>query len=267
MPQLDTTSALITAVASAGISFWLALHLLGKLNKRFDRKSQRVLAMIAMVSFSIGFGGVLNELIGFPLQGLNIRWEKIVTFFIANMLVIPAIFVGIAFAIRSKPIEPPKFELASKTVTSVPTNFRYKHAIYLTLLAGTFFLTYKVYENHHNPVFEKYLGVDTEKCIADFPPTSLVRFFIDKDTRTVLSMAKDLDDGSTHNFIFKNCDIFNSINWKCGGEFVGNGYAIISPKTEMTNGEKVIYNPQFPSNDKCGGTQYRKATFLTSLRF
>ena len=104
MPQLDTTSALITAAASAGIGFWIAFLLLSKLNKRFERKSQRVLSMIGMVSFGVGLSGMLNELIGFPLQGLNIRWEKIVTFVIANMLVLPAIFVGIAFALSKKEV-------------------------------------------------------------------------------------------------------------------------------------------------------------------
>ena len=80
--QFNITTALITALVSAVIGFGLAFYIQRILNRRMQKKSQRFLVYIAMISFGIGLTAFLNELIGFPLQGLQIRNDKLVGYVI-----------------------------------------------------------------------------------------------------------------------------------------------------------------------------------------
>jgi hypothetical protein len=100
--QLNITAALITALISAVLGFGLAFYIQRILNSRMQKKSQRLLVYIAMISFGIGLTAFLNELIGFPLQGLQIRHEKLVGYVIFNMLLIPIILLVLAKLIGLK---------------------------------------------------------------------------------------------------------------------------------------------------------------------
>jgi hypothetical protein len=100
--QLNTTSALATAVISAIIGFGLAFYIERKLSGGMQKKSQKILTSIAMISFGYGLMATLNEVIGFPLQGLSIRYDKLAVFVVANMLFLPIIFLAIAKLIGLK---------------------------------------------------------------------------------------------------------------------------------------------------------------------
>ena len=100
--QFNITTALITALVSAVIGFGLAFYIQRILNRRMQKKSQRFLVYIAMISFGIGLTAFLNELIGFPLQGLQIRNDKLVGYVIFNILLIPIILLAIAKLIGLK---------------------------------------------------------------------------------------------------------------------------------------------------------------------
>jgi hypothetical protein len=100
--QLNTTTALATAVLSAVIGFGLAFYIERKLSSGMQKKSQKILTSIAMISFGYGLMATLNEVIGFPLQGLSIRYDKLAVFVVANMLFLPIIFLAIAKLIGLK---------------------------------------------------------------------------------------------------------------------------------------------------------------------
>ncbi len=94
--QLNTTTALVTALLSAVIGFGLAFFIERKLSGGMQNKSQKILTSIAMISFGYGLMATLNELIGFPLQGLQIRYDKLVGFVFANILFLPIVLLVIA---------------------------------------------------------------------------------------------------------------------------------------------------------------------------
>lgn len=100
--QLNTTAALATAILSAVIGFGLAFYLEKKISGGMQKKSQKILTSIAMISFGYGLMATLNEVIGFPLQGLSIRYDKLVVYVIANMLFLPIIFIAVAKLIGLK---------------------------------------------------------------------------------------------------------------------------------------------------------------------
>jgi len=274
VPQLDTTSALITALASAGIGFGLAFFLLGILNKRFERKSQRVLAMIAMVSFGVGLSGVLNEVIGFPLQGLNIRWEKVVTFVIANTLFIPAIFVGIAFAIRGKTVaqtalvETPNIAIEQKRKS-------WQQPVYGFAAAGTAISIALLYAAIQPTIFETYSFVkDSSQCTERLnpQPISLIKFGVKPLSAEVVAIVKFTTNEEKRVASFKECKIFNEQNWSCGGELkqtAGNRGFYTEGLIEMIDGN-IKYTPSTLPIDiefRDCGTIYKRASILSVFTF
>jgi predicted membrane protein len=104
--QLNTTAALATAVLSAVIGFGLAFYIERKLSGGMQKKSQKILTSLAMISFGYGLMATLNEVIGFPLQGLKIRGDKLVVYVVANMLFLPIILLVIAklIGLRNKTV-------------------------------------------------------------------------------------------------------------------------------------------------------------------
>ena len=120
--QLNTTTALATALISAVIGFGLAFYIERKLSGGLQNKSQKILTSIAMISFGYGLMATLNEVIGFPLQGLQIRYDKLVGYVIFNMLLIPIVLLVMAklMGLKVKAGEPTisNYEQPTKTRTS-----------------------------------------------------------------------------------------------------------------------------------------------------
>jgi hypothetical protein len=100
--ELNTTTALVTAIISAGIGFGLAFFIERKISANMQKKSQKTLVAIAMLSFGYGLMATLNEVFGFPLQGLNIRYDKLVAYVLVNILILPIIFILIAKSMSAK---------------------------------------------------------------------------------------------------------------------------------------------------------------------
>jgi hypothetical protein len=102
MSELNTTAALSTALLSSAAGFGLAFYIAAKINKGMLSKSQKVLVYVAMTSFGLGLMGVLNELIGFPLQGLSIRGVKVLQYVVANIFIFPIVFLAIAYFLKKR---------------------------------------------------------------------------------------------------------------------------------------------------------------------
>jgi hypothetical protein len=117
--QLNTTTALATALISAVIGFGLAFYIERKLSGGLQNKSQKILTSIAMISFGYGLMATLNEVIGFPLQGLQIRYDKLVGYVIFNILLIPIIFLVMAklMGLKVKAGEPTIYNYEQQTKT------------------------------------------------------------------------------------------------------------------------------------------------------
>ena len=90
--EINTSGAFATAAISSLLGFGLAFFWFDKIKIKTSTKSQRVLLSIASISIGYGLTFTLNEFIGFPLQGLSIRYDKIIGYLIVNVLLLPTIF-------------------------------------------------------------------------------------------------------------------------------------------------------------------------------
>jgi len=109
--QLNTTTALLTALISAVIGFGLAFYFEKKISAGMQKKSQRVLVYIAMASFGYGLTALLNEVIGFPLQGLHIRFDKLAGYLIVNIIFLPFVLIVIGKLLGARKLESPEVQI------------------------------------------------------------------------------------------------------------------------------------------------------------
>jgi hypothetical protein len=90
---------LITTLVSAIVGFGSAFYIERIISKKMHKKSQRVLSYIAMISFAVGFTGLLNQVITHPMVGLTIDFNKVIGYLVINMLILPAFFYIIAWLV------------------------------------------------------------------------------------------------------------------------------------------------------------------------
>jgi hypothetical protein len=119
MSELNTTAAFSSALLSSVIGFGLAFYIANKLNTAMTSKPQKALVYASMGSFGLGLTGVLNQLIGFPLQGLSINGDKVVQYVVANILIFPIIFLAIAYFLRNRLRTIGEFQKADSDNTNV----------------------------------------------------------------------------------------------------------------------------------------------------
>lgn len=234
--QLNTTAALVTALISAVVGFGLAFYIERRISSAMFLKSQKILVSIAMTSFGFGLMATLNELVGFPLQGLQIRTDKLVLYAIANMLFLPIIFISIA-----------KFIGARKKSFEIPTNtqnseVKIDYFKYLLMFVGAVLVVYFGYAafgaSSSGSTYDVYGKIDSKNCnspFADKPYVSL-KFSFKKETNEVFITAVRLDEDEKTQRINKleNCSVLDGKNWTCGGEWTGS---YKSPKYMFIDGE------------------------------
>lgn len=224
--QLNATAALMTAVIAAGIGFGLAFYIERKISSRMQRKSQRTLVFIAMTSFGYGLMATLNEVIGFPLQGLEIRYVKLAGFVLANMLFFPIILLAIAKLIGLK-IKAIGVDLGVQPKPVVGNSFKY-----FLILAGVLSVAYFGYaaveRSASDATYDFYSRVDEKNCsspLKDKPDFSL-KFSFKKETNEIFMTTESNDAGVKEQQIHKlnNCSVLDSKNWTCGGNRSDGGY-------------------------------------------
>ncbi len=223
--QLNTTTALLSALISAVIGFGLAFLIERKLRSHMQKKSQRILTTIAMTSFGYGLMATLNELIGFPLQGLHIRYDKLIGFVVANMLFLPILLLVIAklIGLNNKSVD------ADVSVASDPaigSSFKY-----FLMVAGALLVAYLGFSavegsSSSGATYDFYLKEDYNNCYSPFEtkPSFSLRFLFKKETNEIF-MTSEIDDNGTRKQQIRkldNCSVLDSKNWTCGGEWIGS---------------------------------------------
>lgn len=232
--QINTTAAFLTAALSVAIGLGIAFFIERKLNSRMQKKSQKILTSIAMMSFGYGLTATLNEVIGFPLQGLNIRYDKLAIYVAANMLLLPIVLLVIAklIGLKNKEID---INIATTQNTTGVNSFKY-----FLMLAGAISVVYFGYValegSATDATYDFYERVDYKNCYSPYEekPYSL-RFAFKKETNEIFMTAEFEDNGVKKQQIQKleDCSILDGKNWTCGGEYK---YSYKTPKYMFVNG-------------------------------
>jgi hypothetical protein len=230
--QINTSAALITALLSAVIGFGIAFFIERKINSQAHTKPQRVLVYIAMTSVGFGLTAIFNELIGFPLQGLSIRYDKLVRSLFANILVLPVILLVVAKMIGKK-----DKSVVVETVNQ-STNVASPYLKYFLIMIGGAVLAifgYSTLEtNSSSDTYDIYKREDRKNCNSPFKAKPITfKFSYKKDTNEIFRTAEWEADGISKKHIMKleDCSILDSKNWTCGGKietsFINAKYTFI----------------------------------------
>lgn len=241
MSELNTTAALSTAALSSAVGFGLAFYIAAKINKGMLSKSQKALVYVAMTSFGLGLTGVLNEFVGFPLQGLRVRGDKVAQH-ILGIFVLPAIFLGLAYVLERRMRQSEKGRSNSQAVNDQHSNKRLSKNLKLNtggaILAGL--LLYLGIElTKSNATYDFYERVDKNDCTSTFftlKPAVSFSFSLKKETSDIFMTAEYETNGMKKHEIRKldNCTVLDSKNWTCGGEWIKSHRL---PQYSMVRGE------------------------------
>lgn len=245
--ELNTSTSLVTAVISACIGFGLAFYIERKISASMQKKSQKTLVAIAMISFGYGLMATLNEVVGFPMQGLNIRYDKLVAYVLVNILILPIIFIAIAKLIASsKP---------ANLVVSVESNSvasgRSKYFLILVGALSVALLAYLALDNISNQsvdTYDFYSRTDYKNCNSPYESTPFsIQFTLKKDENKIFVTSEYFHNGVRKKEIqsLDKCDILDAKNWSCGGEWMGNYY---TDKYTLVKGE-LYYDQMSPLLD------------------
>ena len=235
--QLDTTSALLTALISSVIGFGFAFYLERKIRSRVQTKLQRILVYVAMVSLGFGLTAVLNELFGFPLQGLRIRYERVISYFVANILFVPALLLVIVWAIKPKSL--------SQQINEKPQSLVVRKNLFFVFLSGALAalaILYIGFRAANAPMsdttYDFYFASNPNDCNSSFDskPNMSVRFLYKKESNEVFMLYESAGVGDKKQGIEKldNCSIIDEKNWSCGGDVLVGGY--VTGKYTLVNG-------------------------------
>ena len=233
--QINTSGALLTAVISAVIGFGIAFFIERKLSNLMQKKSQKILTTVAMTSFGYGLTATLNEVIGFPLQGLHIRYDKLAVYVAANMLMLPIVLLVIAKLIGLS-------NKATNVDLGVPSNPDTGSFLkYFLMLAGALAFAYFGYValegSASDTKYDFYSRVDYKNCNSPFAETPVtLKFNYKKETNEIFVTAEFIEDGIKKQQIhaLDKCSILDAKNWTCGGEWTGRYRGI---KYSLVNGE------------------------------
>ncbi len=241
--QIDTNAALITALISAVIGFGLAFYIERKLSGGMQNKSQKILTSIAMMSFGYGLMMTLNEVIGFPLQGLQIRYDKLAVYIAANILFLPIVLLAIAKLVGLKN----KNGIADLNIQSNTSAGNFIKSIAVITAVGVVgvvaYLGYMAYETSTgDATYDFYERADYKNCYSPYPnePDYSLKFTFKKETNEIFLTADFKEAGVKKQQFQKmeSCSVLNSKNWSCGGEWTGTYQ---SPKYVYVNGEFSFY--------------------------
>lgn len=248
--QLNTTAALTTALISAVIGFGVAFYLGRKITRNAPTKAQKILATVAMASLGYGLTAFFNEVIGFPLQGLQIRYDKLVGYFIANIVVLPVIFLGIAKLIGLKYKSAP-IAFSDRPNEAAHSALKYFLIAIVAVVIG--YIGYVALEgNSSAATYDFYPKVDYKNCSSEYEKKPLMssKFLYKKETNEIF-MTSDFEvDGVKKQQIKKleNCSVLDSKNWTCGGDWLASTK---KPTYMFVDGVFIYEGYVFPDTPNC----------------
>ena len=248
--QLNTTTAFATAVLSAAIGFGLAFYIERKLSGGMKKKSQKIFMSMAMVSLGYGLMATINEVIGFPLQGLSVRYDKLAGYVLANIIFLPIVFYAVAklIGLKSKDVD----GAVSVQSNQVGGNFL-KYFLIITVAMSIAYIGYAKLEGSSSSAatYDFYTKVDFKNCNSPFEekPGFSLKFTYKKETNEIF-MTAEFSDGKTEKMLNKldNCSILDAKNWTCGGERIGGS---LSPKYMFVDGDFIYAKGIYQADANC----------------
>jgi hypothetical protein len=90
--QINTTGAFAAALLSAIIGFGISYLIQKRIQDKIAKKSQNILLWIASLLLGFGLMSFISEIISLPLQGLNIRYDKLMAALLVNVIFLPLFF-------------------------------------------------------------------------------------------------------------------------------------------------------------------------------
>lgn len=245
--ELNTTTALLTAVISAGIGFGLAFYLERQINASMQTKFQKTFVTIAMISFGYGLMATLNEVIGFPLQGLRIRYDKLVVYVLVNILILPIILLTFAKLLVLK-TKPENFNLAMKSDIAAGSQLKY-----LLMFIGALSVVYLVYIGQDKiftqsvPTYDMFTRTDLKNCNSPYNaiPYSM-QFTFNKNENKIIVTTEEVKNGVSKKRIesMGECVILDAKNWSCNIGGTSWKYALV--KGELYFDQEAAVNKICP---------------------
>ncbi len=233
--EINTSTALLTACISSIFGFGLAFYMGKKLSVGLEKKSQRVLVTTAMMSFGFGLTAITNELVGFPLQGLTIRYDKLVIYFIVNIVMLPLVLIGISKLVQPKKIDIEKIEITTKGQVVITS----RTAIFaLVACALVVFLYFQFGRYQRESVYDFYFKMDRKNCNSPYElkPQISSKFVAKVPTSEVFWTAELDVDGVKQHSIAKltECVVIDESRWSCKGDIP---IPTINPSFTMVDGD------------------------------
>jgi hypothetical protein len=226
--QFNSTAALVHAIVSAIIGFGLAFYLERKLSRSMQKKSQKILTSIAMISLGYGLMATLNETVGFPLQGLQTRYDKLLSYILVNILILPIVLLAIAkmIGLKNKAVE---VDIDVGIQSNKIGGNLFKYFLMLSGVLSVAYFGYFAMEKNSTPAsatYDFYVNVDPKNCNSPFQskPSDSVKFIFKKETNEIFSISDFEENGIKKQQIDKldKCTVIDSKNWKCGGDWIGS---------------------------------------------
>lgn len=113
----------LMVLISTAVGFGSAFYFQRKINMLLLKKSQRVLNYVAMISFGIGFSGLLNQILSQPMLGMAMDYDKAAGNLLVKMLIIPAIIYMLVWALGF--LGEVKSKTSSQSLLSQADNYQY----------------------------------------------------------------------------------------------------------------------------------------------
>jgi hypothetical protein len=198
--EINTTTAFASAAISAIFGFGLAFPLGKIIFKNQASKTLRAISSIASISLGYGLMGVANELIGFPLQGLSTRIDKIVNYTIVNIAIIP-IVCWIIYLIAKRNNEKSTAQTFNVSDANVVTPKSFKTILFVSVLsiAGWILLSTMTKpgipnEKNNNPTNTNTTSKGTSTPQTKSETDKICRFVWNENSGTFTALTDDIKD-------------------------------------------------------------------------
>jgi hypothetical protein len=118
LASTSLSGAIITGGCAAFLGFVVSLYFYRKFKSKTNTKLRNSLFLVGLVSFGFGLGGAANEILGLPIMGVQINWERV-----ARAVLLPVIVLPVLLFTILKLIE--KFGRSERASTAIDqkTNF------------------------------------------------------------------------------------------------------------------------------------------------
>lgn len=127
------------------------------------------------------------------------------------------------------------------------------NCITAAIFSGFMFFTLieKGISQNKNLVVDFYYHVDSKNCNSPYSdkPELTIEFIYNENNKLIYTKAKDPNTERLELRKLNNCEVIDSKNWYCGGEFLSRGY--ITGKYQVVDGEFSYDRGVTPESANC----------------